>query len=407
MKILVLNAGSSSHKSCLFDLNPGASDGTPAAPVWRASLDWTHAEGVVELTAENQAGEVYQASLPIADRAEGIAALLKTLVEGRTQVLESLSDIDAVGHRVVHGGRDYQTPVVVDAGVKAAIRSLISLAPAHNPANLQGIEAIERLLGDVPQVAMFDTAFHAAMPEAAFTYPGPYAWLEQGIRRYGFHGISHQYVAQRAADMVGRDIAELKILTCHLGNGCSLAAVKGGIGIDTTMGFTPMDGLMMGSRSGSVDPGILIYLMRQEGYSADQLDTLLNKDSGLKGLSGLSNDMRLVTEATAQGNAQAKLAVDVFIHRLRREMGGMVASLGGLDVVVFTAGIGENKSLVWQRACKPFEFLGLRLKDDLSRAKDDQDIAAADSAVRVLVIHTQEEWAIAQACLALLRSHRA
>jgi acetate kinase len=173
------------------------------------------------------------------------------------------------------------------------------------------------------------------------------------------------------------------------------------------MGFTPMDGLMMGSRSGSVDPGILIYLMRQEGYSADQLDTLLNKDSGLKGLSGLSNDMRLVTEAMAQGNAQAKLAVDVFIHRLRREMGGMIASLGGLDVVVFTAGIGENKSLVWQRACKPFEFLGLRLKDDLSRAKDDQDIAAADSAVRVLVIHTQEEWAIAQACLALLRSHRA
>jgi acetate kinase len=214
-------------------------------------------------------------------------------------------------------------------------------------------------------------------------------------------------VAQRAAQLLGRDIAELKILTCHLGNGCSLAAVKGGIGIDTTMGFTPMDGLMMGSRSGSVDPGILIYLMRQEGYSADQLDTLLNKDSGLKGLSGLSNDMRLVTEAMAQGNAQAKLAVDVFIHRLRREMGGMVASLGGLDVVVFTAGIGENKSLVWQRACEGFEFLGLRLKDDLSRAKDDQDIAAADSAVRVLVIHTQEEWAIAQACLALLRSHRA
>ncbi len=407
MKILVLNAGSSSHKSCLFDLSQRNPDSGPAAPVWRASLDWTHAEGIVELTAENQAGDVHQVSLAITDRAEGIAALLKTLVKGRTQVLETLSDIDAVGHRVVHGGRDYQTPVVIDAEVKEAIRRLISLAPAHNPANLQGIEAIERLLGDVPQVAMFDTAFHAAMPEAAFTYPGPYAWVEQGIRRYGFHGISHQYVAQRAAQLLGRDIAELKILTCHLGNGCSLAAVKGGVGIDTTMGFTPLDGLMMGSRSGSVDPGILIYLMRHEGYSADQLDTLLNKDSGLKGLSGLSNDMRLVTEAMAQGNAQAKLAVDVFIHRLRREMGGMIASLGGLDVVVFTAGIGENTSLVWQRACEGFEFLGLRLKDDLNRAKDDQDIAAADSAVRVLVIHTQEEWAIAQACLALLRSHRA
>jgi acetate kinase len=242
------------------------------------------------------------------------------------------------------------------------------------------------------------------MPEAAATYPGPYAWVEQGIRRYGFHGISHQYVAQRAADLLGRDIASLKILTCHLGNGCSLAAVKGGMSIDTTMGFTPLDGVMMGSRSGSVDPGILIHLLRQEGYSADQLDTMLNKESGLKGLSGLSNDMRVVVEAMDQGHPQATLAVDVFIHRLRREMGAMIASLGGLDVVVFTAGIGENKSLVWQRACEPFEFLGLRLKDgELGRAKDDQDIAAADSRVRVLVIHTQEEWAIAQACVALLQ----
>ena len=403
MKILVLNAGSSSHKSCLFDLSQPSQDGAVAAPLWRSTLDWTHAEGMVELTAESQTGGEYRASLPITDKAEGIAAMLKTLVEGRTQVLDQLSDINAVGHRVVHGGRDYIDSVRVSTAVKDAIRGLIPLAPAHNPANLQGIEALEGILGDVPQVAVFDTAFHARMPEAAATYPGPHAWVDQGIRRYGFHGISHQYVAQRAAQMLGRDLKDLKILTCHLGNGCSLAAVKGGISIDTTMGFTPLDGLMMGSRSGSVDPGILLYLMRQ-GYSADQLDTLLNKESGLKGLSGLGNDMRLVVEAMEQGNPQAQLAMDVFIHRLRREMGGMIASLGGLDVVVFTAGIGENSPLVWQRACEPFAFLGLKLRNDLGRSKEDQEIAAVDSTVRALVIHTQEEWAIAQACVELLRS---
>ena len=404
MKILVLNAGSSSHKSCLFDLGQGTSGGLTPNPIWRAALDWTHREGFVELTAAGEAGEEVRRSLPITDQADGISAMITTLVEGPTQVLGSLSAIDAVGHRVVHGGQDYSHSVRVTEAVKAAIRDLIPLAPSHNPANLQGIEAIEAILGDIPQVALFDTAFHARMPEAAATYPGPYAWVESGIRRYGFHGISHQYVAQRAADLLGRDIASLKILTCHLGNGCSLAAVKGGISIDTTMGFTPLDGVMMGSRSGSVDPGILIHLLRQEGYSADQLDTMLNKESGLKGLSGLSNDMRVVVEAMDQGHPQATLAVDVFIHRLRREMGAMIVSLGGLDVVVFTAGIGENKSLVWQRACEPFEFLGLRLKDgELGRAKDDQDIAAADSRVRVLVIHTQEEWAIAQACVALLQ----
>ena len=404
MKILVLNAGSSSHKSCLFDLGQGKPDGLTPNPIWRAALDWTHQPGFVELTAASEAGESVRRSLPITDQADGISAMITTLVEGPTQVLGSLSAIDAVGHRVVHGGQDYSHSVRVTEAVKAAIRDLIPLAPSHNPANLQGIEAIEAILGDIPQVALFDTAFHARMPEAAATYPGPYAWVESGIRRYGFHGISHQYVAQRAADLLGRDIASLKILTCHLGNGCSLAAVKGGMSIDTTMGFTPLDGVMMGSRSGSVDPGILIHLLRQEGYSADQLDTMLNKESGLKGLSGLSNDMRVVVEAMDQGHPQATLAVDVFIHRLRREMGAMIASLGGLDVVVFTAGIGENKSLVWQRACEPFEFLGLRLKDgELGRAKDDQDIAAADSRVRVLVIHTQEEWAIAQACVALLQ----
>ncbi|MBD1916110.1 MULTISPECIES: acetate kinase [Cyanophyceae] len=405
MKILVLNAGSSSHKSCLFDLSQGA-EGAAPHPLWRAALDWTHQQGKVELSASG-AGESIQQVLSITDEAEGIAAMVKTLVDGPTQVLGELAEIAAVGHRIVHGGRHYQQPVVVDDEVKATIQSLIPLAPAHNPANLQGIEAIAQSLGTIPQVAVFDTAFHSHMPEAAATYPGPYAWVEQGIRRYGFHGISHQYVAQRAAAMMGQDLTSLKLLTCHLGNGCSLAAVKNGVCVDTTMGFTPLDGLMMGSRSGSVDPGILIYLMRQEGYTADQLDRLLNKESGLSGLSGRSNDMRAVAEAMEQGDAKAKLAIEVFIHRLRREMGGMIASLGGLDGVVFTAGVGENSPLVWQQACEPFEFLGLRLKDELSRDEADQDIAAADSAVRVLVVHTQEEWAIAQACLSLLQPNHA
>ena len=404
MKILVLNAGSSSHKSCLFDLTRGVQMSQAPIPVWRGALDWTHQEGKVELSAKTDTGESYKEVLPIDDKVEGIEAMLKTLVEGPTQVLDDLKEIVAIGHRVVHGGRDYQDSVRVDGDVKEAIRKLIPLAPSHNPANLQGIEAMEKVLGDVPQVAVFDTAFHACMPDEASTYPGPYEWVEKGIRRYGFHGISHQYVTQRAAAMLDKDVTTLKLITCHLGNGCSLAAVKHGYSVDTTMGFTPLDGLMMGSRSGSVDPGILIHLMRQEGYTADQLDKLLNKESGLKGMSGVSNDMRVVVEAAGENNHRAQLAVNVFIHRLRREMGAMLASLGGLDAIVFTAGIGENSPLVWQKACEPFEFLGLKLKDDeLSRASEDQDIAAPSSQVRVLVIHTQEEWAIAKACMNVLQ----
>lgn len=404
MKILVLNAGSSSHKSCLFDLSRGVPTDQAPIPVWRGQLDWTHQAGMVELVARTDAGESIKQVLPIHHRPEGIQALLKTLIAGPTQVLNSLNDIDGVGHRVVHGGRDYQDSVLVTAAVKAAIQRLIPLAPSHNPANLEGIEALETVLPNVSQVVMFDTAFHACMPEAASTYAGPYAWVEQGIRRYGFHGISHQYVAQRAAQLLGRDLTTLKLLTCHLGNGCSLAAVNHGYSIDTTMGFTPLDGLMMGSRSGSVDPSILIHLIRQKGYTADQLDQILNKESGLKGISGLSNDMRLVVEAMEQHHPRAQLAIDMFMHRLRREMGAMLASLGGLDAIVFTAGIGENSPIVWTQACAPFQFLGLKLAEDqLSRSATDQDIAAPDSTVRVLVIHTQEEWAIAQTCLRLLQ----
>ncbi|MEL6381458.1 MAG: acetate kinase [Cyanobacteria bacterium J06626_18] len=397
MKILVLNAGSSSHKAALFDFD------TAQKPLWRAQLDWTHKAGAVELEARTTEGRQHWAVLETQDKTTGIRWMLETLVEGPVQTLETLNAIQAVGHRVVHGGREYQQSTQVTSAVKAAIRDLFPLAPAHNPANLEGIEALETILGDVPQVAVFDTAFHAQMPPAAATYPVPYEWVEKGIQRYGFHGISHRYVAQRAADLMGKDLKDVRLITCHLGNGCSLAAIRDGVGVDTTMGFTPLDGLMMGSRSGSVDPGILIHLMRHDRTSPDELDHLLNKASGLKGISGISNDMRQVVEAAEQGSDRAQLAFDMFVHVLRRHIGAMLGSLGKLDALVFTAGIGENSVPVWQAACQDWECLGLTLDPDkLQRNKADQDIAATDSAVRVFVIHTQEEWAIAQDCRRIL-----
>ncbi|MGF1461177.1 MAG: acetate/propionate family kinase [Leptolyngbyaceae cyanobacterium] len=399
MKILVLNAGSSSHKAALFDFDQGQS------PLWRSQLDWTHTANAVELKAETQDGREHRAVLETQDKVEGLQWLLNTLVDSPVQFLSDLKEIQAVGHRVVHGGRDYQTSVRIDDTVKTAIEQLFPLAPAHNPANLQGIQAMESLLPTVPQVAVFDTAFHAQMPAAACTFAGPFDWVEQGIQRYGFHGISHRYVAQRVANLMGKSLAELKLITCHLGNGCSLAAVRQGISVDTTMGFTPLDGLMMGSRSGTVDPGILTYLMRHDQLAADEIDALLNKQSGLQGISGVSNDMRQVLAAADAGNEQAQLAFDMFVHSLRRHIGAMLSSLGGLDALVFTAGIGENSPVVWQEAIAPWQWLGLRLTTEpLQRCSDDQDIAAPESAARIWVIHTQEEWAIAQDCVKVLKA---
>ncbi|MEM1291031.1 MAG: acetate kinase [Cyanobacteria bacterium P01_H01_bin.162] len=397
MKTLVLNAGSSSHKAALFDFAKGQT------ALWRSQLDWTHQAGSVELTAQTADGRRHQAVLATEDKTTGLRWMLDTLVEGPVQVLSTLSEIEAVGHRVVHGGRDYQQSTPITPAVKATIQQLFPLAPSHNPANLQGIEAMEAILTTVPQVAVFDTAFHAQMPAAASTYPGPYEWVEQGIQRYGFHGISHRYVAHRTAELMHRELSDLKLITCHLGNGCSLSAIRDGISVDTTMGFTPLDGLMMGSRSGSVDPGILFYLMRHDHCTPDELDTLLNKAAGLKGISGLSNDLRQVLEAAEQGSDRAQLAFDMFIHILRRQIGAMLGTLGGLDALVLTAGIGENSAAVWQAACQNWEFLGLQLDPaKLQRSSTDQDVAAAESKVRVYVIHTQEEWAIAQDCLKIL-----
>ncbi len=398
MKILVLNAGSSSQKSCLYDLTEGIPD-RPPHPLWEGSIDWTAHAGTAEIKVKAN-GHVLKEAIASQSRSEVTAHLLATLWQGATQVIQTPGDIDVVGHRVVHGGEKHQASCRITPDVKAAIAQLATFAPIHNPINLEGIDTVETIFGqDIPQVAVFDTAFHATLPPAAYTYPGNYDWLADGIRRYGFHGTSHQYCAERAAQLLGRDLADLRLITCHLGNGASLAAIKNRQSIDTTMGFTPLDGLMMGTRSGSIDPSILIYLLRQQGYTPDQLDSLLNKAAGLLGISGVSGDLRLVMEAIAAGNDRAQLAFDLYIHRLRSLIGSMLASLQGLDALVFTAGVGENSPIVRELACQAFEFLGLKLDLDKNRDRPaDMDIATPESTIRVLVINTQEDWMIAKQC---------
>ncbi len=404
MNILVLNAGSSSQKSCLYKIVDEALPTQAPQPLWEGKINWTQDRGVAEIQVKTLTGGMLQKSISGDSPKEHLNYMLHTLSHGATKVIDQLSEIDVVGHRIVHGGQDYRDPVVITESVKKAIARMSNLAPAHNPAALLGIESIESILENVTQVAVFDTGFHASLPDAAAIYPGPYQWVEQGIRRYGFHGISHQYCSQRATQILGRDASSERLITCHLGNGCSLAAIKNGRSIDTTMGFTPLEGLMMGSRSGSIDPGILIYLLQYCDYSIESLDHLLNKASGLKGISGVSSDMREVREAIAQGNSRAQLAWDIYVHHLRSGIGAMLASLGGLDTLVFTAGVGEHSPQIRQAACEAFGFLGLKLDLEKNQQQPvDEDIATPDSAVRVLVIHTQEDWAIAQQCWQLLQ----
>jgi acetate kinase len=398
MNVLVMNAGSSSQKSCLYRFPETANPKIVPALLWSGQIDWTAQPGTATLKVETES-HTWQDSCPALPRSPVLYKLIETLWQGETQVVSSPAAIDWVGHRVVHGGAEYRESVQITSDVKAAIDRLADFAPVHNPANLEGIEAIEALLGEVPQVAVFDTAFHSTLPAVAYTYPGPYAWLDQGIRRYGFHGISHQYAAQRTAQLLEHNLTTLRLITCHLGNGCSLTAVRDGQSVATTMGFTPLEGAMMGTRSGSVDPGILLHLLRQ-GDSVDDLDRILNKESGLLGISGVGNDMRQIHEAIAQGHSRAQLAFDLFIHRLQSAIGSLLPSLGALDALVFTGGIGENDPTVWAQTCDAFSFLGLRMdRERLEHSTDDRDIATEDSAVRVFVIHAQEDWAIAQECL--------
>src|SRR6266516_887622 len=314
MKVLVLNSGSSSQKSSLYQMDETLPDDPPTS-LWQGKIEWR--DKVAEAEIKNARGVVQKNRAKVSSRAEAVEHLLGTLTDGDRPAVTSLTEIDVVGHRVVHGGPKYEAPVSLTPEVRAGIAKASAFAPLHNRAELEGIEIIEKLLGRVPQVAVFDTGFHRKMPQAAAMYPGPYQWFKHDIRRYGFHGINHQYCATRAARLLGRDLNSLKLVTCHLGNGCSLAAIRDGHSIDTTMGFTPLEGLMMGTRSGSIDPGILIYLMRQKGYSADQFDEILNKKSGLKGVSDVSSDMREILSAIREGNGRARLAFDSYVHRLR------------------------------------------------------------------------------------------
>jgi acetate kinase len=401
MRILVLNSGSSSQKSSLYCLSEPLSD-VPAKPEWKGRIEWHGSAAEIEVVSAS--GLSTKARLRVSSREEATQQLLETIWSGNAAVINTASEINVIGHRIVNGGAKYMEPAIIDDEVKSAIERASVFAPLHNRAELEGIALIERQIPRASQVAVFDTGFHRNLPEPAFVYPGPYEWLVKGIRRYGFHGINHEYCAERAAQMLSKELRSLKLVTCHLGNGCSLAAIRDGHSIDTTMGFTPLEGLMMGTRSGSVDPGILTYLMRQEKLTSDQLDNLLNEKSGLLGISGLSGDMREIVVKMKEGHARATLAFDMFVHRLRSSIGAMIAVLGGIDALVFTAGIGERSGEVRAAACEALAFAGVYC-DAVKNAQSpiDQDIAPAKAPVRVLVIHAQEEWAIARASFLLAR----
>jgi acetate kinase len=396
MKILVLNSGSSSQKSCLYELGKTLPE-HPPAPVWEGKIEWDGSQADIQV--RNSQGAQLKNRVQVTSRSHAIRQLLDTLWNGNLRVVSSPSEIDTVGHRIVHGGKDLDKATAITPEVKSAIARMSVFAPLHNRAELEGIEIIEKRIGEVLQVAVFDTGFHSRLPEPAAVYPGPYEWLAQGIRRYGFHGINHQYCAERTAQLLGKDLQSLKLVTCHLGNGCSLAAIRDGRSVDTTMGFTPLEGLMMGTRSGSVDPGILTYLMRQGQLTGQQLDDLLNSKSGLLGISGISGDMRQIVTAVKDGHRRANLAFEIFVHRLQAGIGAMIAVLGGIDALVFTAGIGENSPEVRAATCANFRFLDLKVDAEKNaQSSADQDISLFDSAVRVLIVRAQEDWAIAREC---------
>src|SRR5258706_101033 len=342
MKILVLNSGSSSQKSALYEIS-SALPADPPVPVWQGQIEWDGNQA--EIHVQNSRGANQKRHpLNVESRRQAIEQLLSSLWTGDASVISAPSEIDIVGHRIVHGGKDFEQATVITTEVKSAIARMSVFAPLHNRAELEGIEIIEKHFGNVPQVAVFDTGFHSRLPEAAAVYPGPYEWLAQGIRRYGFHGINHQYCAERAAQLLGCELDSLQLVTCHLGNGCSLAAIRHCPSIDNDIGVTPLDDPMIGTRSGSLDPGILTYLMREEKSTGQQLDDLLNTKSGLLGVSGISGDMRQIVAAMKDGNRRGKEAFLKLRPHSQSSIGAVIAGLDGLDALIFTGGIGENSS---------------------------------------------------------------
>jgi len=396
VKVFVLNCGSSSVKYKLYDIAPGG----PHTVLATGRVERVGTDAAV--LTHRQGGQTRQETRPVLHHHEAIRLCLSLL--GRTGVGVDPAAVDAVGHRVVHGGELFRHAVVVTPEVKEALRELNDLAPLHNPHNLAGIEAAEALLPHAPQVAVFDTALHAHMPAYAYLYAIPYELYERyRIRRYGFHGISHQYVARRVAHLMGRPLEELRIISCHLGNGSSIAAIQGGVSIDTSMGFTPLEGLMMGTRSGDIDPGALIYLMAHGDLNLSELNALLNRQSGLKGITGFSGDMRDIEAAIDAGDDRARLAFDMYEYRVRKYVGAYAAAMNGVDAIAFTAGIGEHSPRLREQLCRHLGYLGVRI--DTARnaaAAGETDITAPGASVRVYVIPTDEELVIAQDTVALL-----
>lgn len=393
MKVLILNCGSSSIKYQLFHVD---NDNKVLA---KGQVDRIGNKGSnIEQKVEGKDPIVIERE--IADHIDGIDLILKLLTDRRHQSIASLQEIDAVGHRLVHGGEYFSDTVIINDEVKEKMTELIDLAPLHNPANLQGIEAMERLLPGKPQVGVFDTAFHQTMPEKAYLYGIPYRFYKKyHIRRYGFHGTSHKYVAEKACELLGWDITKKKIITCHLGNGASITAIDGGRSIETSMGFTPNYGLVMGTRSGVVDPGIIEYLMKKENLPLNEIVQLLNKKSGMYGMSdGLSSDMRDLANEMLKGNKDAERALSSYAHRVKHYIGAYAAELNGLDLVVMTGGIGENNWLVRELCLNKMEFLGITLNNELNRNLRGQDIKICTdcSKVQVMIIQTNEELVIAR-----------
>ena len=334
----------------------------------------------------------------IQDHVVGIKMVLKALTNKDYGVIKDMSEIDAVGHRVVHGGERFADSVLITGEVLQGIKACSEIAPLHNPPNLFGIEACMNIMKGVPQVAVFDTAFHQTMPKVAYLYGLPYElYVKYGLRRYGFHGTSHKYVAQRAAELMGEHMSDLRIISCHLGNGASITAIKYGKSIDTSMGYTPLEGLIMGTRSGEIDPAIIPFLMEKENMTAQQIDDYLNRRSGILGISGLSSDFRDLESAANRGDDRSQLAIDVFAYKVKKYIGGYVAAMGGVDAIVFTAGLGENSPFMRDKICNGLEYLGTRIDPDLNKVRGkEREISVRRARVKIFVIPTNEELVIAR-----------
>ena len=398
MKVLVINCGSSSLKYQLIDM-------VNEEALAQGLVERIGIEGSV-LTQKVEGKDKYIVKEEMKDHKDAIRLVLEALVDENNGVIKSMDEISAVGHRVVHGGEKYKESVVINDEVKANIEECFKLAPLHNPANMIGIKACEELMPNTPMVAVFDTAFHGTMPEDAYLYALPYELYEKdGLRKYGFHGTSHKYVSQTCAEVMGRDIKDLKIITCHLGNGASLCAVKNGVSVDTSMGFTPLEGVAMGTRCGNIDPAIVTFLMKEEGLSVDEVNDLLNKKSGVLGISGISSDFRDIEDAAFnKGNRRAQLALRIFEYKIRTTIGAYAAAMGGVDAIVFTAGVGENGPETREKCLEGLEFLGVEIDKEANNVRGKiREISKAGCNVKAFVIPTNEELVIARDTLELIK----